>query len=100
MAFLHGHEIKTSWNVVNIARTLFLKTFSNIIFGHFHTTQEYIFRTLTGEILGAWSVGCLCNLFPEYRPINNWNNGFAYIEIYRNGDFVVENKKIVNGEVL
>lgn len=100
LAFLHGNEIKTSWSVVNVARTLFLKTFTNIVFGHFHTTQEYVFRTLNNEILGAWSVGCLCSLFPEYRPVNNWNNGFAYIEVYTNGDFVVENKKIIKGQVL
>ena len=100
LAFLHGHEIKVSGNVVNVARTLFLKTFTNILFGHFHTTQEYIFRDLCGGIKGAWSVGCLCNLFPNYRPVNNWNHGFAYIEIYSNGSFRIENKKILNGEIL
>jgi len=97
--YIHGHEVKVSGNVVNVARTIYLKTQYNIIFGHFHTTQEYIHRNIQGEVLGAWAVGCLCELVPDYAVINNWNNGFAIIEYEENGEFHVYNKKIIKGRV-
>ena len=100
IVFLHGSEVRMSWGAVNLARTMYLKTQDNVIFGHFHTTQEYIFRNISNEVRGAWSVGALCNLNPNYSPVNNWNQGFAYIEIYSDGDFVVHNKKIINGKIL
>lgn len=96
---LHGHEVLAGANTINIARTIRLKTNDNIMMGHFHRTQEDYQRTISDKIVGAWSVGCACGLSPLYMPINNWNNGFAFIEMESNGDFEVENKKIINGGV-
>jgi len=97
--YIHGHEVRTSGNVVNVARTVYLKTQQNIIFGHWHTTQEYIHRDVKGDVYGAWAVGCLCDLAPDYSIINNWNNGFAIIEYEENGEFHVYNKKIIRGKI-
>jgi predicted phosphodiesterase len=98
--YLHGHEIRCSYGSVNVARTMFLKAQANIIFGHFHQTQEYIFRNIAGEVLGSWSVGCLCNLAPDYAPVNGWCLGFALIQYDNNWDeFRVYNKKIINGDI-
>jgi hypothetical protein len=32
-------------------------------------------------------------------PVNRWNHGFAYVETEPNGDFVVQNLRIINGKV-
>ena len=98
--FIHGNEIKSSFNVVNVARTLFLKAHDNIMFGHYHTCQEYIQRDIRGNVKGAWAVGCLANLTPSYSPVNNWVNGFAYIEFFKDGSFAVYNKKIIDNKIL
>jgi len=97
---LHGHEASVSYNGVNVARTMFLRTRENVIFGHFHKTQEYYTRDMNGDVRACWSVGCLCDLTPRFRPINDWNHGFAVIYHYENGTFEVHNKKIIDGKVL
>lgn len=96
---IHAHEIRGGGSL-NVARAILLKTMENILFGHFHRTQEYIHKTIGGQIFGAWAVGCLCDDSPDYLPINNWNHGFAYIETNEDGTFNVENKKIYGGTVL
>lgn len=93
---LHGHEIKLNSNVVNIARTMYMKVNSNVLFGHFHTTQTYYQNSLNFEVRGAFSVGCLGELSPEYRPFTNWNYGFAIVNLDDNGNFYVENRIILN----
>jgi len=100
LIFLHGHEVKVNYSTINIARSMFLKTQANIIFGHFHTTQSYYQRNILNQIQGAWSVGSLCHLHPQYSPINNWNNGFAYIETLSPSEFQVFNFRIHNNKLL
>jgi hypothetical protein len=29
----------------------------------------------------CYSLGCLCNLTPEYAPVNKWTHGFAIVEL-------------------
>jgi len=97
---LHGHELPRGMAApVNPARGFFLRTKASTIGGHHHQSSEHVESNLNGEITGAWSVGCLCELHPHYMPINKWNHGFALIENYGN-DFRVENKKIIKGIVL
>jgi predicted phosphodiesterase len=97
---LHGHEVKISAAAVNLARLLYYKTLVNVLGAHYHTTQEYLFKKLDHSHEGGWIIGCLCKLSPEYRPIVNWNHGFAIVSWFPCGDFSVENKKIINGKVL
>jgi hypothetical protein len=54
---------------------------------------------MVDNIVACWTVGCLCELHPEYRPMNNWNNGFAIIEQLGEGEFLVDNKRVINGKV-
>jgi len=94
---IHGHEILGSG--INVARMHLLKAFDNVLFGHFHRTQDYIQRNIKDKTFGGWSIGCLCGLYPTFFPVNNWNHGFAFV--IREGDFFkVENKKIINSQVL
>jgi hypothetical protein len=97
---VHGHEFGNSiFESVNPARGLFLKGGECAISGHWHRTSHHSARTMVDNIVACWTVGCLCELHPEYRPMNNWNNGFAIIEQLGEGEFLVDNKRVINGKV-
>jgi predicted phosphodiesterase len=96
---MHGHEFKR--HGIHVTYTNLLKSMENILFCHYHKTSEYIHTMLSGDVLGSWSVGCLCGLRPKYLPYNNWNLGFAEVKRRgHNGSFEVSNKKIINGRIL
>lgn len=97
---LHGHEVRMSWTGVNLARTMYLKTFVNVMFGHHHQSQHYIFKKLDNTHEGAWLVGGLCKLHEIYQPQNNWINGFATVDFNQDtGFFKVDNRIIIGGKV-
>lgn len=96
----HGHELGMTSGGANPSRTALLKTFSNVIFGHFHKSSEYITSKLDGEMLGCWSLGHLSEPNPQYMPVNQWNHGFGFVEVLDNeGNFKVHNKKIYKGKI-
>lgn len=96
---IHGHEY-FGGGTINVARGYLVKAFDNILLGHRHTSQDYIFKKVNQELVGAWSVGCLCKLMPAYMSLNQWSHGFAIIEKHSDDSFSVENKKIMNGKIL
>ncbi len=73
---------------------------ANIIGGHQHQTSEHTESNINGKVVGAWSVGCLCDLHPKYRPVNKWNHGFAIVKQFKDGSFEVHNKKIIDGKIV
>lgn len=92
---IHGDEFRVS-QAVNPARGLLLKAQSWAMCGHYHKTSEQPGKNLMGTLLTCWSVGCLCDLSPDYNPYgNNWNHGFAIVEIDEKGNFEVHNKRIL-----
>lgn len=101
LPIIHGHEIPTISKAVNAARGLYLraKTFSAC--SHCHSTSEHPAKTIEGKLMTTWSFGCLCDLNPDYNPLgNDWNWGFALINIEKDGDFEVINRRILpNGKV-
>lgn len=97
---IHGHEFGGGTSSpVNPARTFFLKGKECSLGGHYHRTSEHVEKTMTDSVIGTWSAGCLCDLRPDYRPINPWNHGFAIIEKLDGDNFHVENMKIIKGRV-
>jgi predicted phosphodiesterase len=97
---IHGHEYSFAIsNPVNPARGLFLRGKVNAICGHFHQTSSHSERDLEQKVIGCWSTGCLCDIHPEYRPMNNWSHSFAIVETDASGSFNVNLFKILNGEV-
>lgn len=98
---LHGHEFGESvFSPVNPARGLFLRAKTHAIIGHHHQTSSHMEGNMDGDRVGCWSLGCLCDLNPDYRPFahTKWNHGFAIVEV--NGlDYHVENKVILDGKV-
>ena len=96
---IHGNEYKGGGGI-NVARTLWLRAGDNVIAGDKHKTQSGLKTNVDKSVVGTWSVGCLCELNPEYLSFNEWNLGFAHIELFKDGGFAVHNKSIINGKVL
>jgi len=95
LTMIHGNETGCRGGV-NIANTMVNKTYTNCLFGNFHKTQQTLRTDLNGVMFANWSVGCLCGLNPRYLPKGNqWNWGFAKIEIYGK-EFEVQNKIILD----
>ncbi len=96
---IHGHEYRFAIsNPVSPARGLFLKGISNAVCGHFHQTSQHSKRSLEQKVITNWSTGCLSNLHPEWRPMNDWNHGFMIVDIDKGGAFEVNNMRIVDGK--
>lgn len=103
LPILHGHELGRGVStVVNPARGLMLKTKSHAMCAHCHRTSEHSDRSIRDKLLTTWSMGCLCDLSPDYHAYgNNWNWGFALVNVEKDGNFEVENKRILpNGKVV
>lgn len=99
LTIIHGNEINNGGQI-NVARVKILRAMDNLLFGHHHATQEFTQRNISEKVLGAWSVGCLCGINPEYAKFNGWNHGFAWVEVDTDGTFQVHNKKILNYKVM
>lgn len=98
----HGHEIKGSPFIpVNPARSAMTKYKGNIVVNHHHRTSFEPMQLANGGSYGAWSIGCLCGMSPEYYPTayTMWNHGFGELDLDANGDFQFENWRIINGKV-
>ena len=95
---LHGHEFGvTFFSPVNPARGLYLRGKEIALCAHYHRSSQHTEKSLADVITSCWSIGGLCDLHPEYRPMNNWNHGFAIID--NDDEFVVTNHRIINGRV-
>lgn len=100
LPIIHGHEYGIGLGgSVNTARSLFLKTNKSAACGHSHRTSEHTETDIDGKTVACWSIGCLCDLHPEYAILNKWNHGFATCVFDSSGDFELKNYKIVNGKV-
>ena len=101
LSVIHGHEFgESTFSPVNPARGYFLKAKTNVLGAHNHQESSHKESDMNGQSFGAWSIGCLCNLNPDYRPINKWNHGFARVEVTKGGKFRVFNHAVIDGEVL
>jgi len=100
LTILHGHEwVGGTFVSVNPARTAYLKMHDCTILGNYHRTSEHTEPSAgSGRTVTCWSVGCLCDLHPEYAPLNFWNQGFAALTT--GARWRIENKRIVKGEVV
>lgn len=97
---LHGHEYRGGQGGVNPARWLYLKARGVAMCGHFHRTSEHHANNIADKPEAAWSVGCACGRKPSWLPINEWNHGFAIVEVDNDGGFVVQNRRVLNGKVV
>lgn len=102
LSVLHGHEFGESvFSPVNPARGLFLRGKSSVLAGHNHQTSEHHENNLNGDPTACFSTGCLCDLQPAYRPFayTKWNHGAAIVDVDEDGEFSVENFRIIDRKV-
>jgi predicted phosphodiesterase len=97
---IHGHEYRGGSGCVNPARWIYLKARSVVMIGHFHRTSEHHSRNIRGKAEAAWSLGCCCSLSPYWLPINDWNHGFAFVDVHSAGDFFVDNRRVLDGKLV
>lgn len=100
LVILHGHEWGNRFSSpVNPARGAFLKAHECVIQGHEHRSSNHAETTVLGTTIRTWSVGCCCDLHPEYRPLGNkWDSGFAYLN--SGSDWSIEQHGIIEGKVM
>lgn len=99
---IHGHEyIGGIAAPVNVARGLYLRGKVSAFQGHNHASSEHTETDMDGKVTTTWSIGCLCELHPEYMPLNRWNHGCADVDLDSNGvDYEFRNKRIYKGRIL
>lgn len=98
---IHGHEYKQGISApVNPARGLYLRAKKSTVCGHHHQTSEHPEPEIDGSIIACYSLGCLCDLAPDYMPNNRWNHGFGEMYAIDGGMWQFVNRKIIRGRVL
>jgi hypothetical protein len=101
LPIFHGHELPRGLtDPVNVGRGVFLRVRESAAVNHWHKTSHHADTSgLKKRVTSCWSLGCLCDLVPEYAPVNSWNHGFAIVTVKDDGHYQFENKTIVDGEV-
>lgn len=101
LAITHGHHIfKGIFVPVSPARGAYMRAKQNVIVGHLHRPSYHPETDMEGNIVAAWSMGCLCELKPNYSPlVSNSQHGFAHVIVNSDGNFTVNNKTIINGQI-
>jgi len=96
---LHGHEFGMSFfSPVNPARGLYLRGKEIALCAHYHQSSQHTEKSLADIITSCWSIGCLSDLHPEWKPLNKWCHGFAIVD-NRDKEFRVYNRRIINGQI-
>ena len=97
---IHGHEFGRMFgDPVNPARGIYNRGKAHCLCAHWHRTSQHSETSMDGKTISCWSVGCVCDLHPEYMPINKWNHGFAIVENLGGDDeFLVHNHTVVKGK--
>lgn len=98
---IHGHELsKGASSPVSFSRTVFNKMLESTMAGHLHQVNEFTdVRQPSGELITCWALGTLGDLHPDYAPLAKWSHGVAMVEVEKNGDYHVENRRIKNGKL-
>jgi len=98
---LHGHEKPRGGNPQYITNVLWKYIHANFVVGHFHRSENRVFSHIekTKRYMGC-AVGWLA--LPEaaeYSRLNNWNQGFAIVQYDSVGNFKIDNRRVVSGEI-
>lgn len=85
----HGHELPRGLtDPVNVARGVYNRLRESAIVNHWHRTSNHVDTTgMKTRTTVCYSNGCLCDLQPNYAPVNGWNLGFAEVEIGQGGNW-------------
>lgn len=93
----HGNELGVRTGKYP-AKAILNKRHDNITIGHFHKTDTAVAYNIAKEVVTVNASGCLCELTPDFMPINDWNTGFIHVRT--NGEeFELHNLRINNGKI-
>jgi predicted phosphodiesterase len=98
----HGDKIPGAGGVVP-ARTALMRLKTNCLINHFHKTSsssQRVYGVEDSTIIRGYSLGCLCELAPDYLEVNEWNHGFAILTRLENKAIAVSNYKIEDNKIL
>ena len=97
-----GHFNKASQHSAYTAKALVDERGCSVIQSHTHRLGAYYKRQRgTGQYLGGWEIGCMCDLNPEYVSNPNWSHGFATISrVESSSRYHVALHEILGGELL
>ena len=97
----HGHLVLSGiFSPVNTARGVYMKAKQSVLVGHTHQVSQHMEKNLSQELTCCWSIGCLCELQPDYMPFNKHVHGFAHVTIHKDSNFTVQNYTILDGKIL
>ncbi len=93
--FVHGWY----YNLHHAKKTV-LEMGDNIFYGHVHDVQSFSKSNPDQKPIIGQSMGCLCDLNPEYKrnKPNRWVNAFGIFYFQANGNFTHYIPIIINGE--
>lgn len=86
----HGDTFRLSGSTVGVARCLFLRTFKNLIIGHWHRADKWTQLDYEGKEHGCWVVPCLSYQRPHYDTGRIWGQGMALVDVTPRGFFHVD----------
>lgn len=90
MSFLHGHEIPGIGGV-NPSRKLYAKMKKSAICGHLHRPESFYTRDGAGKMIQCHVVGHLGEPNPKYWMRNDWQHGYAIVDVSKRGYVYVQN---------
>jgi predicted phosphodiesterase len=95
LAIFHGHELAGGPFIPAMpSRSAYLRASASVMVGHHHRTSTHTEPNWKHEEIVCWSVGCLCDLNPEFQAVNKWNHGFSSVTVDDDGQFEVDNLRI------
>lgn len=96
---LHGHEKGAgSYNPEYITNVLMQYIYDHFITFHYHRSQEKLYKRLGDRYWKAASIGHLAGEM-DYSIMNKWQQGFAIIRYQQDGEFSIDSRTIINGQV-
>lgn len=76
------------------------RIYGNVVFGHIHSIES--FQTPGLKQQEARSIGCLCNLNPNYANRKTgklrWANGWAYGWVFEDGTYQIHQTRAIDGK--
>jgi hypothetical protein len=97
---IHGDTVFRRGSGVSPARTLWMRTKVSCIASHVHRSSSYSSKNFNGEQTTCWTTGMLMHPNVEYaKHVDEYNSGFAIIDLDQQGNYFVDNKKIYKGKV-
>jgi hypothetical protein len=101
LPIIHGDTTFRRGSGVSPAKTLYDRVKQSAIASHVHRTSEFTTKNqFDEEIFTTYTTGHLMHPNVEYcKHVDSYNQGFALIEKENNGDYRVNNHRIIKNKV-